>query len=196
MFKESVDRMQTVRTNPVTGARWVRSHDSIKPQKQAARRALRAREWFAVTAPPDAPPLPLSYGELQNLKSGGLPRLVAWYAQSLEAQNYEFWRHPSVEDYACGVLASSYAPNFIRSDQQLRQRFAPTLLNGLGPGLVWRPVGPNSCKSAPFSPGQWDGISVQNAPKTNPNTITVRPTSNAAEEVPGDREFRDSFSPI
>jgi hypothetical protein len=75
MFREAVDRMETVRTNPVTAARWVHGHDPIKPQKQAARRALRAREWFAVTAPPDAPPLPLSYGELQKLKVGGLPHL-------------------------------------------------------------------------------------------------------------------------
>jgi hypothetical protein len=196
MFKEAADRTQPVRTNVVTGARWVPGHDPIKPQKRAAGRALMAREWFAVTAPPDAPPLPLSYGELQNLKAGGLPHLVAWYAQSLQARNYEFWRHPSFEDYARGVLASTYAPDFIRSNQHLRQRFAPTPLNGLGPGLVWHPVRPNSCKYAPFSPGQRDGISVQNAPEDKPQYGHDPSNVERGGGVPGDREFRDSFSPF
>jgi len=156
MFKEAADRNETVRTNPVTGSRWVRGHDPIKPQKQAACRALMAREWFALNAPPDAPPLPLSYGERESLKSGGLPHILAWFARSLAWREYDFDGHPHFDDYARGVLASSYAPDFIRSDQHLRQRFAPAPLNGLGPGLVWRPVGPNSCTSAPFSPRQRD----------------------------------------
>src|SRR5262249_59337690 len=58
MFREADDRMYETRTNPVTGGRWVRGLDPIKRQKQDAYRALKAREWFAVTAPHDAPPLP------------------------------------------------------------------------------------------------------------------------------------------
>jgi hypothetical protein len=34
-------------------------------------------------------------------------------------------------------LASPYAPDFITQDQGLRQRFSPTPLRGLGPGLCW-----------------------------------------------------------
>ena len=178
MFREAVDSMYETRTNPVTGSRWVRGLDPIKPQKQAACRALMAREWFAVNAPPDAPPLPLSYGERESLKGGGLPHVVAWFARSLEAHNYEFCSHPSFEDYARGVMASPYAPDFIKSDQQLRGRFPPTPLNGLGPGLMWRPAKTNSCKAGPFSPRQRDGISAQNGP--NSNAATTSRTMNAA----------------
>jgi len=157
MFREADDRMYETRTNPVTGGRWVRGLDPIKPQKQAAYRALKARAGFAVTAPPDAPPLPLSYGEREDLKVGGLSHLVAWYARSLQARNYDVYEHPSFEDYARGVLASPYAPPFITEDEQLTARFPPTPLNGLGPGLYWSPAKPNSCKSAPFSGRQRDG---------------------------------------
>src|SRR5262245_46393248 len=98
-----------------------------------------ARQWFARTAPPDAPPLPLSYEERESLKGGGLPHLVAWYARSLETLNYVVFDHPPFEDYASGVLASPFAPDFIKQDEQLRGRFPPTPLNGLGPGLIWSP---------------------------------------------------------
>src|SRR5262245_7773146 len=159
MFREAVDSMYETRTNPVTGSRWVRGLDPIKPQKQAARRALMAREWFALAGPPDAPPLPLSYGERENLKVGGLPHIVAWFARSLEALDYEFCSHPCFEDYARGVLASPYAPDFIKSDEQLAQRFAPTPLNGLGSGLYWRPAKAKGCKSVAFSQWRRDGDS-------------------------------------
>ena len=35
------------------------------------RRALSARKWFDLYGPPDAPPLPLSYDEREDLKIGG-----------------------------------------------------------------------------------------------------------------------------
>jgi hypothetical protein len=131
----------------------------VAPRTRAGWRAQLAREWFAMTAPPDAPPLPLSYGERESLKGGGLPHIVAWFARSLEARNFEFWSHPCFEDYVRGVLASPYAPDFIKDDQELRQRFTPTPLNGLGPGLIWGPPESNSCKSDPFDQRQRDGVS-------------------------------------
>jgi hypothetical protein len=108
-------------------------------RKRIHRRAKVARFAFSLDAPPDAPPLPLSYEERENLKGGGLPHLVAWFARSLEADNYQWWDHPVFADFASGVLASPYAPEFIKQDEQLRRRFPPTPLNGLGPGLIWSP---------------------------------------------------------
>jgi hypothetical protein len=61
LFREAPDRHDQVRVNPVIGGLWENGVDPIGPQKQAALRALMAREWFAQHAPPNAPPLPLSY---------------------------------------------------------------------------------------------------------------------------------------
>jgi hypothetical protein len=102
-------------------------------------RALNAQSWFASHAPPDAPPLPLSYGDREDMKRGGLSHIVAWFAQSLEARDYDFDTHPSFEEYARGVMASAHAPDFIKEDQQLQMRFGRRLLPGIGPGLYWDP---------------------------------------------------------
>jgi hypothetical protein len=106
-----------------------------------------ARSWFAQHGPPDAPSLPLSYEERESLKGGGLPHMVAWYARSLENLNYDYDGHPSFDDYARGVLASSMAPDFITSDQTLLDRYPPSPLRRLGPGLIWEPL-PDLCKGA------------------------------------------------
>jgi hypothetical protein len=66
--------------------------------------ALRhACEYFSQIAPADAPPLPRSYEEREKLKAGGVPHIVAWFARSLEACNYDFGIHPIFEPYARGV---------------------------------------------------------------------------------------------
>jgi hypothetical protein len=140
LFREAPDRRWETRTNPVTGTRWVSGLDPIAPQKKAACRAVRARNWFARTAPSDAPPLPLCYGDRERLKyGGGLPRIVAWFARSLEALKYDFDRHPPFEEYACGVMASRYAPRLIKENAELRKRFPPGILDGLGSCLYWDP---------------------------------------------------------
>jgi hypothetical protein len=45
--------------NPVTGGRFIYGIEPIEPQKEAAYRALLAREWFALNGPADAPQLPI-----------------------------------------------------------------------------------------------------------------------------------------
>ena len=102
-------------------------------------RALTARAWFA-RENPGMPPLPLSYNEREEYKGrGALHYIVSVYARSLKAQNYDVGRHPSFERYACGVLASPLAPGFITQDEELRGRFPPCPLDGLGSGLYWDP---------------------------------------------------------
>ena len=113
--------------------------DLIPSRNPRGRRALAARKWFELHGPPDAPPLPLGHNEREDLKVGGLKHLVAWYACSVACQDYAVEKPPSFYDYACGLMASEYAPDFIKKDEELQRRFPPRPLAGLGPALVWEP---------------------------------------------------------
>ena len=125
--------------NPVTGGYWLPGDDPISRQKRMACRALFAREWFDLYGPHNAPPLPLSDAELDELKyTDPLSHIVSCFAYSLRAHDYEFNGHPSFEDFARGVLASDYAPDFVREDEVLCKRYPPRPLRGLGPGLCWQ----------------------------------------------------------
>ncbi len=125
--------------NPVTGGGYVHGVEPIAPQKEAARRALLAREWFAIHGPPDLQPLPLGYAERETLKHGGADHILAWYARSLECLNYDVVMHPSFEDHACGVMASEHCPYFIKQDEALQRRFPPRRLEWLNNAMVWEP---------------------------------------------------------
>jgi hypothetical protein len=103
------------------------------------RKARAARKWFADNGPPDLQPLPLGYAERERLKRGDAFHILAWYARSLDFRNYDVLEHPSFEDYARGVMASEFAPAFIQEKQELKKRFPPRHLSGLGPGLEWLP---------------------------------------------------------
>jgi hypothetical protein len=109
---------------------------TLAKQKRFEGQALVAREWFEQHKPPDVPPLPIGYNERERLKAGGLPHILAWYARSLAGRDYNFLEHPSFEDYACGVMATEkHAPGFITKNEEMRKRFPPRPLRGLGPGL-------------------------------------------------------------
>jgi hypothetical protein len=128
-------------TIPIVGGSYVPGQENggvIRSLKKNARAALYAREWFKLNGPADAPPLPLSMGEREALKGGGVPHILAWYARSLDCRKYDVLEHPLFDDYARGVMASEYAPDFIKKEELLK-RFPPRPLDGLGPGLCWRP---------------------------------------------------------
>jgi hypothetical protein len=112
---------------------------SVELKRIPRQRLLDARTWFAEHGPPDAPPLPLSYSERENLKCGGIGHIVAWYARSLAEQGYDVEKHPSFDDYASGVMASEHAPWFIMDDKRLRKRFPPRPLDGLDGSMYWDP---------------------------------------------------------
>jgi hypothetical protein len=135
--------------NPVTGGRFVLGEDPITVQKKAARKALLARESFVKHGPTDAPPLPLSSAEIEDLKygRGALAGIVSRFALSLRALNWDFTRHPGFEDFARGVLASKNAPQFILADKALRLQYPPRPLAGLGPWAVWKPPVARRCKA-------------------------------------------------
>jgi hypothetical protein len=122
---------------PVIGGSFLKG-ENTKRMRVLACKALAARDWFAVNGPPDAPALPLSYNEREALKHGGLDHVVAWYARSLEALDFDVEKHPSFKVYACGVVALG---KLIEPDAALEQRFPARTLEGLDGGLYWIPPG-------------------------------------------------------
>ena len=81
----------------------------------------------------------MGYNERERLKRGGAQHILAWYARSLDNRKYDVLEHPTFDDYARGVMASDYALDFITKNEELRRRFPPRPLKGLGPGLAWKP---------------------------------------------------------
>lgn len=138
MFSEIGGSLGQTVENPVTGSSWVKGVDAEEPQKEDAYRALIARKRFADEGPPDAPPLPLTRGEREFQKKGGLSHIEAWYAESLMRTGYDLDTHPSFDDYARGVMASPHAPDLIKRDLNLKRRFSSKPLDGLNHALVWR----------------------------------------------------------
>lgn len=140
LFKDAAPRRGQVCKNPVTGGHWLHGDDPIAPQKRTAARALLAREWFAIYGPHDAPPLPLSDAELEDLKyTDPFSHIVECFAYSLRAHDWDFNSHPSFEDFACGVMASEHAPDLIKKADALRKRYPPRPLRYLNPGNCWEP---------------------------------------------------------
>ena len=126
--------------NPVTGTGFVWGVDLIAPQKKHAVRALNARERFAADGPTDAPPLPLSYDEVEEYrKARGLAAVVAFYARSLSCRDYDIENHPSFYDYACGLMACDTGMWGIENDKDMKRRFPPRPLNGMRSGAIWDP---------------------------------------------------------
>jgi hypothetical protein len=121
--------------------------DDLNPKRNSLRRrALAARKWFALNGPPDAPPLPLNDDEREDLKYNLFGNMVAWYARSLEDGDYNMQRHPSFDDYARGVMAEEERGEFVTFQYfspadiaQMRKRYPPRALDGLGPALCWNP---------------------------------------------------------
>jgi hypothetical protein len=102
--------------------------------------AMGARNWFAEHGPPDLQPLPLGYSEREALKDGHTARhILAWYSRSLADLRYDFQKHPSFYDYACGVMASRHTLRWIAENPELQKRFPPRPLEWLDDSFYWRP---------------------------------------------------------
>jgi hypothetical protein len=149
LFKENPPVYGKYCRNPVTGDTYIGGLDPTRPQKEAARRALRAREWFKFNGPADAQPFPISHDEREALKGTELLRhIVKWYARSLDSLNYDFNQHPPFADYVSGVLWEAELPvgGFVHlpnypSEQlvELKKRFPPRMLKGMSQGATWLP---------------------------------------------------------
>ena len=136
-----------IRMNPVTGGRFVYGIEPIEPQKQAACRALLAREWFALNGPADAPQLPITYEEREYLKwrtGRPLDYVVAQFARSLGPQ-YDVTEHPPFSKFVSGLLwdhdnGGSGLPLSAEGLAELKRRFPPRQLEGLSSYSWSRPT--------------------------------------------------------
>jgi hypothetical protein len=129
--------------NPVTGGGFVWGLDPIATQKKEATAALRAKEWFAVNSPGDAPPLPL-YDFDSYRGARGLKGVVGFYARSLSRQGYgrqmyDVCNHPSFDDFARGLMAINTGLWGMEKDENLKKRFPPCPLEGMTPSAFWAP---------------------------------------------------------
>ena len=139
--------------NPVTGGRFVYGFDPIEPQKEAAYRALLAREWFAVNGPADAPQLPITYEEREYLKwrtGRPLDYVVAQFAGSL-LTHYDVTEHPSFSEFVSGLLwdhdnGGSGLPLSAEGLAELKRRYPPQKLEGLSSYSWSRPTWKNRKK--------------------------------------------------
>jgi len=85
------------------------------------------------------PELPLGYFEREDMKKGGVKHVLAWYARSLEALEYDVTLHPSFGDYASGVMASEVRHDFINNDSFMQKHYPPRKLIGLDRNFLWSP---------------------------------------------------------
>ena len=114
-------------------------------QSPRGSRAKAARTWFAEHGPSDMQPLPLGYNEREALKDGSPKHILAWYARSLADLKYDFLKHPTFYDYACGVMASPKSTfPCIAENVELLKRFPPRSLDGLDSNLHWSPPKPRA----------------------------------------------------
>jgi hypothetical protein len=130
---------------PVVGGHYIPGLDNPRRLKKLACRALAAREWFAQNGLPELPPLPVSYDEREEMRSGRglLPYIYALFARSLESSEYDIEAHPSFEIYASGVLEAvecqhiGRLPEYPAELLELKKRFPPRRLSGLDIGFYW-----------------------------------------------------------
>jgi hypothetical protein len=146
LFKNAADGGGGSKVNPITGGHYVPGLDCIKRQKMLAQRAHFARYVFAMEGPPDAQPLPLTPSEREDFKNAYLHPdrihyIVSLIAGSLAALDYAYDKHPSWHEFACGVMASPYAPpDYVLDKVEFSRRYPPRDLPGLGPGCCWDPA--------------------------------------------------------
>jgi hypothetical protein len=77
---------------------------------------------------------------------GLLYYILALYARSLEGRRYNLEEHPPFSDYASGVLWEAERidgeigtlPNYPEL-AELKKRYPPARLAGIGPGFRWQP---------------------------------------------------------
>ena len=132
--------------NPITRGRFESGEDGIAYQKRHARKALWAREWFALYGPPAALPLPLAQCDWEDMRrSSGLNTLIGFYARSLSFRDWQVLKHPPFEDFACGLMAIPDTGFWdlqgrVGEDARVIKRYPPCPLAGMKPGAYWAPA--------------------------------------------------------
>ena len=126
--------------DPIIGGSFLWGIDPIAAQKKAAVTALLAREWFAANGPSDAPTLPLSHNDTEDYRRArGLKGLVGFYSRSLAIKGHDVLKHPTFDDFCCGLMAIDTGAWGIEKDENLKRRFPPRPFAGMTPGAYWAP---------------------------------------------------------
>jgi hypothetical protein len=154
LYKQLTGKRGDLCEFPVIGGHFIKGVDGVVRQKRLACLALAARDWFVIHGPADAPPLPVSYDEREDLKDGHglLAYIVALYARSLEGRKYDLKEHPLFPAYVRGVLWETEClgigllPNYPDELLEVMKRFRPRALPGIGPGLYWQPPATSSSR--------------------------------------------------
>jgi hypothetical protein len=134
-FANLVATRGEVCTDPVHGGHFVFGVDPITTQKKEAVRALRLREWFAENNPSGTPPLPITDDEIEDYRrSRGMLGIIGFYARSLFSWRHDVNLHPSLSDYASGLMATDTGFWGIEHDPHLKKQFPPRVLAGLDEG--------------------------------------------------------------
>ena len=78
--------------------------DALRSKQRG--KARFAQRFVYLMGPADAPRIPLSNFEHDNLLVGGIKQITAWYGRSLALFNYQVFDHPDFEAFGSGVMAS------------------------------------------------------------------------------------------
>ena len=102
-------------------------------------RAKAARECLPKMGQPTCNHCRSTTTSARRLKCGGAPHILAWYARSLAGEYYDVHKHPSFDVYARGGdgVSPTRLDRHQGSTQDLKKRFPPCPLLGLGPALQW-----------------------------------------------------------
>ena len=63
--------------------------------------------------------------------------VVGYYARSLSRMDYDVHKHPSFDDFACGLMAITTGRQGIDTDANLKRRFPPRPLAGMAEAGFW-----------------------------------------------------------
>jgi len=117
------------------------SVDDVPTLIRLNRAGLHTRAWHGRYGPAYAQPLPLSDREIIRVFTTNepLPILVGEYSLSLRARDYDYLGHPPFFNYCQGRMADLRTPEYLRSEEMLRE-FPEKPLAGLNERGRWRPL--------------------------------------------------------
>ena len=139
LFKRPRMVSSTLAEIPIVGGRYIVALDHSVPLLRVCR-ALCSGVLFSHDVP-GWPPLPLHEDAIEAMKNADNNRanILAFYADSLAAEGWDYEGHPRFAAFCAGLLAYEHTPIEVRSDRELQLDFPPRPLDGLCDGqLHWR----------------------------------------------------------
>ena len=135
--------------NVFTGGCFTYPSDKISREVEKSVPRILALAHFGFDGPFGIP-LPLNYREREELKLSERPTLVLWalFARSLDANDFDYYLHPTFASYAAGVLISERGLRMVEENAFLSCDYPPHILAGLDlHTLLWRPMATNGLRN-------------------------------------------------